>query len=388
LDFPDDLLWAIFSETTGQHEESFRQAIYYLSRKTRGLRDARAEAAKWVGPSQLDDPIPLLHRCSNLRSIDISNCKDISNLEALHTVHLPALTSLDISGCLKIEDLSPLAVLGDLSSLNCNQCTRIYNLGPLNVLDKLSYLNFDHCSMIKDLLPLSKLTLLSTLRINEIGRRQSFPVPPGDSPWGLERGVMKDKVDLTPLSKLTSLQRLHCIENQLQHTSTLFALTNLITLEITFLEDDDEEKELEEEDNSFTALCGISSLTALTKLSFNAKSSMNVEYGYASEVDDLSYLSTLTALKSLSFAGCHCVTDLEPVSYLSNLIALDFSRCFSIKDISPLSALTSLTHLDCSDCTSIKDMRPLSRLTSLTRLDCLGCNRSYPRRTWSWGGLA
>ena len=86
----------------------------------------------------------------------------------------------------------------------------------------------------------------------------------------------------------------------------------------------------------------------------------------STQVEDISTLSGLTALRSLDLSGTS-VRDISVLSGLTSLTNLDLCRT-QIKNISALSGLTALINLDLSE-TDVSDISALSGLTALTNLD-------------------
>ena len=73
---------------------------------------------------------------------------------------------MNLSGCESLSDLSPLAVLTNLSTLNLSDCESLSDLIPLADLTNLSTLNLFYCASLSDLSPLAGLRNLSTLRLD------------------------------------------------------------------------------------------------------------------------------------------------------------------------------------------------------------------------------
>lgn len=87
-------------------------------------------------------------------------------------------------------------------------------------------------------------------------------------------------------------------------------------------------------------------------------------------IDDLSAVSGLQNLISLTVFNGEQALDLTPLAGLSNLQALTL-RNNKITDVSPLATLTNLTYLDLEG-NEITDVTPLASLTKLNRLSLSG----------------
>ena len=92
-----------------------------------------------ANPQQFDDVsyLRLAHFKSALDNIDF-------------LAPLTQLSSLDLSGCDCIEDITPLKHLTKLSSLNLNFCGHLQNIDALQYLSQLTSLNLHRCVCIQN----------------------------------------------------------------------------------------------------------------------------------------------------------------------------------------------------------------------------------------------
>ena len=90
----------------------------------------------------------------------------------------------------------------------------------------------------------------------------------------------------------------------------------------------------------------VSPLSPLTSL--NALGCID-DVGYHSQLVDVSPLSSLVALETLHLVGCVQLSDVSHLTTLTSLTSLNLRFCHQLSDVSPLSALTSLTSLDLSN---------------------------------------
>lgn len=97
---------------------------------------------------------------------------------------------------------------------------------------------------------------------------------------------------------------------------------------------------------------------------FRAVKSLVVKYN---NIIDISALSHLTNLKSLSLFWCNNISDISVLGNLTSLETLSL-EVMNISDISALSSLANLTDLSLSDNYNIGDISALSSLTNLRRL--------------------
>ncbi len=97
---------------------------------------------------------------------------------------------------------------------------------------------------------------------------------------------------------------------------------------------------------------------------FTGLSSLTIHNTYGS---DLSVLTGLSRLKSLTLSGCSLTSeDLEAIGACTQLETLKLSGC-GLSNLAPLENLTNLKNLDLSD-NSINNLTPISGLTQLESL--------------------
>jgi Leucine-rich repeat (LRR) protein len=266
---------------------------------------------------------------TNLDALNLSNCLKIQDLTFLE--NLTRLASLDLSNCQKISNLIPLAKLTNLISLNLRNCLLVNDLDPLQDLINLNFLNLSDCWQVINLSPLSKMMNLRTLNLRNCH-------------------LVSDLSPLEDLVNLTLLDLSGC-----QQIDTLNTIVNLINI---------------------TSLCiancwKISDLNPLSNL--DGLNSLNLSA--CEQLIDLNPLTNLTNLTSLNLSGCREIRDLRPLANLTNLTSLDLSFCKQITDLRSLTDLTNLTSLNLSGCQALNDLRPLTGLTNLKSLNLSGCRQ-------------
>ncbi|MCO5607455.1 hypothetical protein L7F22_061651 [Adiantum nelumboides] len=79
-------------------------------------------------------------------------------------------------------------------------------------------------------------------------------------------------------------------------------------------------------------------------------------------------------LQELSFFGCTLLTDVSSLALLTSLQVLSFERCTSLTDISSVTALASLRELYLVQCSSLFEFPDLRHLTGLQRLYFDACS--------------
>jgi len=170
---------------------------------------------------------------------------------------------------------------------------------------------------VSDVSPISRLTSLQYLSLN--GTQIS---------------------DLAPLARLTSLQHLSFDITQISDLTPLSRLTSLQHLSL--------------DGTPVTDVTPLEGLTSLQHLSLNW-----------TQISDVTPLAHLISLGHLSLGGTH-ISDLTPLAHLTSLEHLSLGGT-RVSDLTPLSRLTSLGFL-WLDRTQVSDLTPLSHLTSLRLL--------------------
>ncbi len=112
----------------------------------------------------------------------------------------------------------------------------------------------------------------------------------------------------------------------------------------------------------------IESLTSLTELELHSGSLCTED-----SLKDLSWISSLTSLRSLKLWNWCSLQDISALRSLKNLTILHIDYCFRLSDISSLASLTNLTNLSFNYNRSLSDLSPLSNLLSIEYLDLEGC---------------
>jgi len=317
----------------------------------------------------------MVHLCklTNLRSLDMLKYRGMSDAGLAHLQQLKQLRCLTLTGCQKIGNLAVsnlLEALSNLQSLDLSSCSEITDaaLASLRHMKYLQHLNLRCCSGITDagieVLPVTLLTLdLSETR--------------GITPAGLPV--------LSTLRLLTSLDLSckHLNDEALQHLSELVhlqhlklgsyyggngitgsgfrylsKLTSLISLDLRSA------KQLTAE-----GLAHCAQFTALEELELFAA---HIPRG------GLVGLRGLTNLRCLNLNDCEGMTDeeLASIADLTNLQKLDLYRVRSITDrgIQYLAKLIQLRKLDLQQTQlTAEGMRYLANLTDLEDLELTWC---------------
>ena len=168
--------------------------------------------------------------------------------------------------------------------------------------------------------------------------------------------------DLTPLSNLTSLQRLNVAGNQISDIRPLAGLIHLRTLALW--------------DNQLQNIAPLANLTALTYLDLSGNHVESFQPLIPlihlrtlrlanSQIEDITLLQNLTSLVRLTVSH-NQITHVSPLAGLINLTFLNL-RNNRISDLNPLANLTALETLRL-DINAITDITPLTGLKNLKEL--------------------
>jgi hypothetical protein len=277
------------------------------------LRNLRNLTCRIVGGLGLEELVVFrtmtslsrLYLGSNPRITDLSPLGYLSNLQSL-TIH-------DCSA----SDISPLALLTELTDLYLTNFRSVPHLPDLSALTKLSNARFMMFTSLRDITPLTSLPELSSL--------------------DLDGNV--SVTDFTPISSvhgLTSLDLANCTGMRtLPSLSKLERLARVILSDCTGLSD-------------FTAL---SDVRSIGRLSLNGCS-----------IDNGIVLAALKELRTLSVRNCQGITDISFIVELPKLRELDLSGCEGLRDLSPLMQAPSLKLVDLTGCENVSDLSPLTHL--------------------------
>jgi AAA+ ATPase superfamily predicted ATPase len=155
--YADDTRSIVVSELVRAWDFFDRQiyAEYILSLTFQNTTSLRLERL----PSLIGIPI-----FTSLTSLTLSNCLHVSDLSPL--ANLSQLTSLTLSNCPQVSDLSPLANLSQLTSLTLSNCPQVSDLSPLANLSQLASLDLSSCEQVSDLTSLAGLSNLKMLDLS------------------------------------------------------------------------------------------------------------------------------------------------------------------------------------------------------------------------------
>jgi internalin A len=220
-------------------------------------------------------------------------------------------TVLNLSNCIGLSDLTPLAKLARLTQLNLGACTGLTDLTPLGDLAKLTHLYIGGCAGLTDLTPVAKLTRLIALSV----------------------GGWRGSIDLAPLAKLGKLFFLHLASCQeLADLGQLTNLPKLYSMDLSWCP-------------KVVDLAPLANLPELHSLALSGCAGLN----------DLRPLAKLPNLGNLQLGWCTRLTDVTPLANLTELKTLDLEGCTMVTDLAPLFSLVNLKELNLKGCTGLPE---------------------------------
>lgn len=278
----------------------------------------------------------------NLRGLEVRDAK-IRSLAGLENCTL--LSSLSVTGCIELKDLSLVQEFTDLEELTLDvpyQCPDP-ELSGLTNLKKLTLEQFDDCSFLEDMTGLTQLHLSGcTLPENmDFSKMTSLR----DFSYTYTTGIA---MEVSAVESMRSLERLSLNGVTTYHDiSGLFALPNLKELNISGMEceiDFDAVKE-----NATLEILHMDDM-----LLFENAWETSVQPGFVTagwdDVDfeeNIGFLTRFTGLKELYLAG-NGLTDITFAAEMPTLEILDISENY-ITELRPLMGLPSLKKVICAD---------------------------------------
>ncbi|GAB4155468.1 MAG: hypothetical protein Tsb009_32270 [Planctomycetaceae bacterium] len=305
-----------------------------------------------TGCTQLSDKgIATLKNLKKLKHLSLARCSRISDEGLDHLKGLTSLTSLDLTYCRFISNagLAKLKPLTQLTELNLSQCSRISNegLAHLKAFPNLEKLNLSYCRSWNDegakhLTSLQKLTELD-----------------------LTNTIVGDE-GLKTIASMPSLKTLnlkYCSRYSLKGIQSLASgkakLTSLVVSQNRSFKDD--------------SLKAVSRITSLEHLDLDSTGITDV---------GLKSLQTLKNLTSLQLSST-TITDkgLESLATLKNLEELKlYNAQISDAGIAKLKPLQKMRSIDLGYCKKITDtaIKTVASFPKLERLDLRSTNVGDP----------
>ncbi|OBP16513.1 hypothetical protein A5320_03665 [Rheinheimera sp. SA_1] len=294
-------------------------------------------------------PTELYLLSSQLTSLDLSGCKLLTNLSGIE--QLTALTKLDVSFCEALASLAGIEQLTALTKLDASFCKALTSLEGIGQLTALTELEVSWCEALTRLAGIEHLKALAELNVSGCEALTSLA--------GIEQLTALTKLDVSWCQSLTSLVGIEqlkaltkldvsgCIA--LKSLAGIGHLTALSKLDVRMCD-------------ALTSLAGIEHLAVLTMLDVSGCTALT----------SLAGIEQLTALTKLNVSVCEALTSLAGIERLSAVTELNVSRCEALTDLAGIGQLTALTKLDVSWCEALASLVGIEQLTALTELNVSG----------------
>jgi len=166
-----------------------------------------------------------------------TNAREITVTSSSHIFYIPnsikKLTNLDKLTCnyTNISNLNPLSALTQLTYLDLSN-NKIYDLTPLSTLTRLTYLNLERNKII-NLEPISSLTELTELSLSHNQIEDIISLKNLTNLLYLYLSYNEKITDLSPLKDLTSLRYLTLHSININTSTNIDTLQNLININST-----------------------------------------------------------------------------------------------------------------------------------------------------------
>lgn len=233
--------------------------------------------------------------------------------------YISNIRKLELLDSPQLQDLTPLASLGNLTSLNLSGCNQIGSLSFAE-LPSLKALALSGCAQLKTI-NLKNLGLLSELKLPSPSRLIELSLTSLHSLLRLNMSACTQLSSLT-LTNLDCLTELNLFECAQLHQVSLTGLNHLTKLALPF--------------RSQISSINLTELDGLTELNFSGRTQLN----------NLS-LTRLNQLTKLNVSGCNQLRSLN-LTGLVSLTKLDISVCTKLTDLNVLCGLDSLVLLTLS----------------------------------------
>lgn len=319
--------------------ESYVRDTLYIARTEPVMTDDLWTITELTVPDTVTDYSDLRY-FSNLTSLTILN----STVEdASFLVEMPALQTLDLSGCLLPSDaLTYIGSLSELTTLKLSGCG-LSNIQALTNLAALSTLDLSENS-ISDLSALTELKKLTALDLhaNAVSSLSALQ----NAKELTELDISENNVsDLSPLTACTKLQVLHAEDNRISSVSALSSMPKLITFTAS--------------KNAITDVSALSACTALTRLELANNQLTSLEV--------LASLSSLTYL-DISHNEITALPTVEATAHLQQF----YASYNLIEDVSMLAGLPELTYVDVDYNENLEDIECLVSCPLLVQVNAFG----------------
>jgi Leucine-rich repeat (LRR) protein len=338
-------------------------------------------------------------KLSNLRFLYLEECRELRSCPGVGD--LVALEELGFGGCRRLKRLADLGKLRNLRKLDVRGCPLILEVPGLGGLVALEELyagrgqNYFDRALYSFILP--DLSKLSNLRVFDLSEYCELKAVPGfESLVSLQKVIanFQEVVEWPSLRRLTKLQKLDICGWGLEGLSELDNLGMLRSLRIDWSGADKlpdfqgliSLQTLTFKYCEFKDMSGLSNLIPLESLSVFI----------CRELERLPDLRRLTTLERLNISVCDMLrrldcragqvegspcrwgdtytgSDLPGSPTLTRLRNLKLERCPILEDVAGIEAFSHLEVLDCVDLPTVSELPDLSNFPRLKHLNLDGC---------------
>lgn len=319
--------------------ESYVRDTLYIARTEPVMTDDLWMITELAVPDTVTDYSDLRY-FTKLTSLTILN----STVEdASFLAQMPALQTLDLSGCLLPTDaLTYIGTLSELTTLKLSGCG-LSNIQALASLAKLTTLDLSENSIsdLSAITELEKLTVLD-LHANAVSSLSALQ----NAKELTELDISENNVsDLSPLVACTKLQVLHAEDNRISSVSALSSMPKLLTFTAS--------------KNAITDVSALSACTALSRLELASN-----------QLTSLEVLSSLPNLTYLDISRNE-VTSLPTVEATAHLQQF-YASYNQLEDVSMFAGLPELTYVDVDYNENLEDIECLVSCPLLVQVNAFG----------------
>ena len=233
---------------------------------------------------------------------------------------------------LELKQYKDAGLLDNLTSLDLSCCRDLTDLSILSDLKNLTSLDLSLCGKVKDITPLASFKKLDVLLVHSTITNQQFQ-------W------LRDKKILANLEKL--------FLNGCDELTDLSGLADLDNVTVLYISSCEKLKD-------FSALSSMKNLT-------------EIHICCCENLTDLSFLSGLKKLEKLDVWECDNLADLSGLAHVKCLTTIQLTCCDNLTDLSPLSGLANLVTLDLGGSKNLTDLSALSGLKHLKTFKVKKC---------------
>lgn len=305
-----------------------------------------------------DEDLVCLKNCTTL---GLSNCDLITNVSSLGGVH-----QLCLSYYHNIADLSPLSHVHSL-------VLHGHKLKDLSIFSHNTTLDLTECEGVEDISPLAKSSTLETLRLESTKIADISPLAESKTLVTLDLWECSEITDISPLCNIPTLTHLVL--------SRCYGITDISSLE--------KAQALESLElaccYNITDVSSLANCSSLTYLQLSSSHGVENVSTFASsnierlEIDGCTKIADVdvaalakSKITYLDLSFCTDITDVSSLGESKTLETLVLNDCTGIADVSALGKSTSLKKLYLIGCTGLTSVSSLENIENIWLKGCTG----------------